>query len=505
MRLLEVVEHRLDRVVDLVVPLVRLRQQPLGKLALLGIDEPTQVALEVGALLLGDVVQESAVRRVEDRDLVIETHRVVLRLLQDLADPLATAEQLQRGLVEVGRAELGERGELAVLLQLQLHAAHAAAHDLRLRIATDARHRQARVDRRPEAGVEEVRLHEKLTVGDGDDVRRDVGGDVVRLRLDHRKRRQRTAAVLLVHARGALQQARVQVEDVAGIRLAPGRTPDEERYLAVRPGVLGQVVVYDERVLSIVAEVLAHRASREWRQVLHRRRVGRAGDHDDRMIHRPMLLERGDDLRDRRFLLADRDVDADEVLALLIDDRVDRGGGLSGLAVADDQLALTAPDREHRVDRLDARLHRCVDVLPRDHAGRDDVHSKGSLRVDLTLAVERAPERVDDTADELRPDGRLDDPACRMYLAALFDVLVLSEDDRAHGVLFEVERKAVHVVAEVEKLRRHTAGEAVDASDAVADLDDRADIDRLGLPFEFLDLRLDDVGDLGRRGHGVLL
>src|SRR5207302_10534061 len=40
---------------------------------------------------------------------------------------------------------------------------------------------------------------------------------------------------------------------------------------------------------------------------------------------------------------ADGDVNADHVLALLVDDGVDRDRGLAGLAVADDQLALPLP------------------------------------------------------------------------------------------------------------------------------------------------------------------
>jgi hypothetical protein len=69
------------------------------------------------------------------------------------------------------------------------------------------------------------------------------------------------------------------------------------------------------------------------------------------------------DLRDGRALLADRDIDAIELLrsrragvdVFLVEDRVDRDRGLAGLAVADDQLALAAADRDQRVDRLDAR------------------------------------------------------------------------------------------------------------------------------------------------------
>jgi hypothetical protein len=64
------------------------------------------------------------------------------------------------------------------------------------------------------------------------------------------------------------------------------------------------------------------------RDVLHRRRVARRGVHHDGVVHRAVLLQRLDHARDRRFLLADRDVDAHHRLGrapvlLLVDDRVD--------------------------------------------------------------------------------------------------------------------------------------------------------------------------------------
>ena len=44
---------------------------------------------------------------------------------------------------------------------------------------------------------------------------------------------------------------------------------------------------------------------------------------------------------------------------------------LPGLPVADDQLALAAADRDHRVDGLDAGLQRLANRLPVDNARRD--------------------------------------------------------------------------------------------------------------------------------------
>ena len=74
---------------------------------------------------------------------------------------------------------------------------------------------------------------------------------------------------------------------------------------------------------------------------------------------------------DGGFLLADGDVDADQVFAFLVDDGIDGDGGLAGLAVADDQFALAAPDGDHRIDGFDAGLDRGIHILAVDHAGGD--------------------------------------------------------------------------------------------------------------------------------------
>ena len=127
----------------------------------------------------------------------------------------------------------------------------------------------------------------------------------------------------------------------------------------------------------------------------------------------PLLFEHLDELRDGRALLADGDVDAVELLVLVgraaligfwlrmvsSDD-----GGLAGLAVADDQLALAAADRDQRVDGLEAGLHRLVHRLARDDAGRLHVDAASARRVDRALAVDRVAERVDDAAEQALAD-----------------------------------------------------------------------------------------------------
>src|ERR1700676_2307727 len=74
-------------------------------------------------------------------------------------------------------------------------------------------------------------------------------------------------------------------------------------------------------------------------------------------------LERCLDLGNLLGVLPDRHIDADDPGVILVDDRVDGDRGLPGLAITDDQLALTAADRDHRVDGFETGLQRRVDVL----------------------------------------------------------------------------------------------------------------------------------------------
>ena len=261
--------------------------------------------------------------------------------------------------------------------------------------------------------------------------------------------------------------------------------------------MLGQVVIDAERVLAVVEEVLAHRAARVRSDELDRGGlVGRSGD-DDGVVHRAGVFEHLLELDDGRHALADRHVDADDVRVLVVDDRVDRDRGLAGLAVADDQLALAAADRDHAVDRLEPRLKRLDDRLALDDAGSLELGGARLGRVDLALVVKRAPERVDHAAEELLADGDLEELAGALDLVALDDLVPLAEEHGADVVLLEVEGEARHVMGQLEHLERHAVLEAMDASDAVCDLKDGADLRELLLVgVEILNPVSQDVADL---------
>ena len=189
-------------------------------------------------------------------------------------------------------------------------------------------------------------------------------------------------------------------------------------------------------------------------------------------------------------------------LALLVDDRVDGDGGLAGLAVADDQLALAAADRDERVDGLDARLDGRVHALADDDAGGDSLDRAGLRGDDRALVVQRPPQRVHDAAQERLADGDFDDATGRLDRVAFLDVAGIAEDDGTHRLFLEVEGHAHHAAGELQQLLRQRVRQAVDLRDAVADLHHGADAARLDGLIELVDGRLDDADDFVRaNGH----
>ena len=188
-----------------------------------------------------------------------------------------------------------------------------------------------------------------------------------------------------------------------------------------------------------------------------------------------------------RALLADGDVHADDAGALLVDDRVDRDGGLAGAAVADDQLALAAADRNHGVDGLDAGLERLLDRLPDDDARRHHLDLAGRGRLDRAPPVDRPAEGVDHAAEHRGAGRHLQQAAGAADLVAFLELEVVAHDRGADVVLFQVEHQARHRLAglgrgELEHLARHGGLQPVDPGDPVPHLEHGPDLGRHRTP-----------------------
>ena len=75
-------------------------------------------------------------------------------------------------------------------------------------------------------------------------------------------------------------------------------------------------------------------------------------------------------------------------MSLLVEDGVNGDGGLAGLTVTNDEFALTATNRGHRVNRLDTGLHRLVHGLTAHDSGSLNFHTTLLNANERTLAVD---------------------------------------------------------------------------------------------------------------------
>ena len=143
------------------------------------------------------------------------------------------------------------------------------------------------------------------------------------------------------------------------------------------------------------------------------------------------------DLRHTRGLLSDRDVDADHVATPLVEDGVEENRGLTRRAVADHKFALATTDRNHRVDRLEARLKRLYDWLAMHDARSLELERSNLVGRDRSAAVERLAERIDDSTDHPFADRDTRDTAGALDDLALFDRFPRAEECGADVVLLQ--------------------------------------------------------------------
>src|SRR5699024_4546903 len=122
-------------------------------------------------------------------------------------------------------------------------------------------------------------------------------------------------------------------------------------------------------------------------------------------------------------------------------DRVDPDRGLAGLAVADDQLALAAADRGHRVDGLQSGLHRLLDRLALHDARRLQLEGAAADGLDGAETVDGGAGGVDHAAEVAVPDRDREHLAGAADLLALLDAGELAEDDRSEEHTSELQSR----------------------------------------------------------------
>ena len=329
-------------------------------------------------------------------DLLLHRVRGELRLLQQLGQMRTTVQLSLRSRIQIG-GEHGEGFQRTVPCQRNLQRAGDLLQSLGLSGATDSRHGDADVHCRTLVRVEQVGLQEDLAIRDGDDVGRNVRGHVVRLGLDDRQTGHRAAAEVIGNLGATFEQTGVQVEHIARVSLTSRRAAQQQGDRTVGFGLLRQIVKNDEHVLAVVHPVLSDGGTGVRCDVLEACGIGCRGGHDGGVLHGAGLFEGLLHRCDGGALLADGDVDAADLLlriagfpvTLLVDDRIDCDSGLTGLAVADDELALATADRRHCVDGLQAGGHRLINRMTMHNVRCLGLENTTAFGLDFAKTVNR--------------------------------------------------------------------------------------------------------------------
>ena len=170
-----------------------------------------------------NIFHQPGVHGIKHDHFVAQVERLVLALLERFGGQLAARQLGPCGRVEVRRTELREGSKFTVLSQVEAQASGHLAYGAGLSRTAHTRNRQTHIDGGADTHVKQLRLQVNLAVGDGDDVGRDISGNVAGLGLDDGQGRQRAAAQCVVKPGGAFEQAAVEIENISGIGLAAGR------------------------------------------------------------------------------------------------------------------------------------------------------------------------------------------------------------------------------------------------------------------------------------------
>ena len=168
--------------------------------------------------------------------------------------------------------------------------------------------------------MEKLGLEEDLTVRDGDNVGRDISGYVARLCLNDRKRRNGSAAELGSDASSTLEKSGMQIKYVTGVSLTSRRPSDKKRESSVSNSMLREIIVNDEYVFSLLAEILSHSAARIRCDVLDRCTLGSSSGYDYRIRQSTFAKKLRCKRNNGRSLLSDSNIDAYYILVLLVND-----------------------------------------------------------------------------------------------------------------------------------------------------------------------------------------
>ena len=171
-----------------------------------------------------------------------------------------------------------------------------------------------------------------------------------------------------------------------------------------------------------------------------------------------------------RRLLTDGVINADHILALLVQDGVNGNRGLTGLTVADDQLTLATPNGEPRVNGQNTGCHRGI-----YHNGGCRFFNRAVvIGLDLALTVDRLAQSVDNTANKALAYRHAGTLMGTHSGRTLVDLAILTKQDATDLVLLNILDHALDPGVKHHDLAVHGVVHTVNGGNAVAYANDLA-------------------------------
>jgi hypothetical protein len=260
--------------------------------------------------------------------------------------------------------------------------------------------------------------------------------------------------------------------------------------------VLAEIVVDDQRVATSVHPSLGQCTAGERREVLHAGQRARLGDDHRGVVHRLGFGQQADRFGDFAPALTDQHQDTAYTLVTLMDHCVERERALAGALVADQQLALAAPDRQQRVDDRVARVQR-----PRDGIAFND---RRRARLERALLgdggrrkpVERPAERVDHAPEQRIAATERQALAAAPKTQAGNEFIGAIEEDATRQLLVELEHPGAAAVMRMQHFTNRHRRQPLHPGDAVGHTDDGADF--LDHQTDFRHCALDQGADVAK-------
>ena len=167
---------------------------------------------------------------------------------------------------------------------------------------------------------------------------------------------------------------------------------------------------------TIITEPFADSTAGKRGKELQRRRFRGCCSNDDGVLHGIALLQGLDELCHGRSFLTNCDIDAVELLGLiigvvppsLVQNGIECDGRLSSLTITNDKLTLTTTDRHHRIYGFETSLDGLIDRLSGQDARCLELGSVALSRLDRPLAVNRIAESIDNAAQHRRSNRDID-------------------------------------------------------------------------------------------------